>query len=379
MPRIVLQDVIKSFATPDGKSVLAADSVNLSIGDGELLALVGPSGCGKTTLLRLIAGLESADLGRILFNDQNVSHQSPKERDVAMVFQSHALFPHLTAFENIAFGLKLRGVARSEIETRVRDAAAMLSASHCLDRKPGKLSGGERQRVALARALVRQPKILLLDEPFSNLDEPLRIQMRNEIPLIRARSGATILFVTHDQEEALSIGDRVAVMRNGAIQQVATPREIYNAPANRFVAAFIGSPQMNLLHGSIAQRDGRLVFVGAETEPEISIPKFVLELGGARADWFGINVGRQVLLGFRPERVSLADNKSPRAGSGSVVGKIVSEQFIGAKTLLRVQVGERMICLSSDAGSHPAGGEVKLSFDFNRAHIFDAATGAAIG
>jgi multiple sugar transport system ATP-binding protein len=370
--------VIKSFATPDGKSVLAADSVNLSIGDGELFALVGPSGCGKTTLLRLIAGLESADLGRVLFNEHNVTHQSPKERDVAMVFQSHALFPHLTAFENIAFGLKLRGVARGEIEACVRDAAAMLSASHCLDRKPGKLSGGERQRVALARALVRQPKILLLDEPFSNLDEPLRIQMRNEIPLIRERSGATIIFVTHDQEEALSLGDRVGVMRNGAIQQVATPREIYNSPANRFVAAFIGSPQMNLFHGSIAQRGGRLVFVGAETEPD-SIAKFVLDLGGARADWFGINVGRQVLLGFRLEHVSLADAESLRAGSGHIVGKIVGEQFIGAKTLLRAQVEGRTVCLFSDTGRHATGSEVKLCFDFNRAQIFDAATGAAIG
>ena len=378
MPRIVLQDVIKSFATPDGKSVLAADSVNLSIGDGELLALVGPSGCGKTTLLRLIAGLESADHGRILFNDENVTHQSPKERDVAMVFQSHALFPHMTAFENIAFGLKLRGAARGEIETRVRDAAAMLSASHCLDRKPAKLSGGERQRVALARALVRQPKILLLDEPFSNLDEPLRVQMRNEMPLIRARSGATILFVTHDQGEALSLGDRVAVMRNGAIQQVAPPREIYDSPANRFVAGFVGSPQMNLLHGSIAQRDGRLVFVGAETEPD-SIAKFVLELGGTRADWFGINIGRQILLGFRPEHISLVDKGSPRNANGCVEGKIVSEQFIGAKTLLRVQIGERTITLSSDVGSHPPGSGVRLSFDFNRAHIFDAATGTAIG
>ncbi len=378
MPRIVLQNVIKSFAAPDGKSVLAADSVNLSIGDGELLALVGPSGCGKTTLLRLIAGLESADLGRILFNDQNVTSQSPKERDVAMVFQSHALFPHMTAFENIAFGLKLRGVARGEIETRVREAAAMLSASHCLDRKPGKLSGGERQRVALARALVRQPKILLLDEPFSNLDEPLRVQMRNELPLIRARSGATILFVTHDQEEALSLGDRVGVMRNGAIQQVATPREIYYSPANRFVAAFIGSPQMNLLHGSIAQREGRLIFVGAETAPD-SIAKFILELGGARADWFGINVGRQVLLGFRPEHISLEDNKSPRGANRCVAGKIVSEQFVGGKTILRVQIADRMICLSTEAGSHPPGSDVRLCFDFNRAHIFDAATGAAIG
>lgn len=376
MPRIALQDVIKSFATQDGKSVLAADSITLSVGDGELLAIVGPSGCGKTTLLRLIAGLESPDHGRILFGEQNVTRQSPKERDVAMVFQSHALFPHLTAFDNIAFGLKLRGVARGEIETRVRDAAAMLNASHCLDRKPGKLSGGERQRVALARALVRQPKILLLDEPFSNLDEPLRVQMRNELPLIRARSGATVIFVTHDQEEAMSLGDRVAVMRNGAIQQIAPPREIYSAPANRFVASFIGSPQMNLFHGSVAQRDGRLVFIGAEAEPEVSLPKFVLEPGGARADWFGGNVGRQVLLGFRPEHVSLADDKATRS---TVAGKIVTEQFIGAETILQIRVADRTVQLRSGSKrAHCAGEEVRLCFDFSRAHIFDAVTGVAV-
>ena len=378
MPRIVLQDVIKSFATSDGKSVLAADSVNISVENGELLALVGPSGCGKTTLLRLIAGLESADHGRILFGEQNVTRQQPKERDVAMVFQSHALFPHMTAFENIAFGLKLRGVARGEVEERVRDTAAMLSAGHCLDRKPSKLSGGERQRVALARALVRQPKILLLDEPFSNLDEPLRVQMRNELPAIRARSGATVIFVTHDQEEAMALGDRVAVMRNGAVQQVAAPREIYGAPTNRFVASFIGSPQMNLFHGSVAQREGRLLFIGAETEPEVSLPKFVLELGGARADWFGSNVGRQVLLGFRPEHVSLADDKAGR-NTRSIVARIIAEQFIGAETIVQVQVGERVIQLRG-GGSHKrqVGEEVALSFDFSRAHIFDAATGVAV-
>lgn len=378
MPRIVLQDVIKSFAAPDGKSILAADSVSFTVEDGELLALVGPSGCGKTTLLRLIAGLETPDHGRILFGEQNVTRCSPKERDVAMVFQSHALFPHLTAFENIAFGLKLRGVARREIEERVRDVAAMLSAGHCLDRKPGKLSGGERQRVALARALVRQPKILLLDEPFSNLDEPLRVQMRNELPAIRTRTGATVIFVTHDQEEAMSLGDRVAVMRHGAIQQIAPPREIYGKPANRFVASFMGSPQMNLFHGSVAQRDGRLLFIGAETEPEVSLPKFVLELGGARADWFGSNVGRQVLLGFRPEHVSLADGKMSPGTKGIIAGKVVSEQFIGAETIHQVQVADLIVRLCGGAGAHRAGDEVRLCFDFSRVHIFDAVTGVAV-
>lgn len=378
MPRIVLQDVIKSFATSDGKSVLAADSIALSVGDGELLALVGPSGCGKTTLLRLIAGLEMADHGRILFGEQNVTRQSPKERDVAMVFQSHALFPNMTAFENIAFGLKLRGVSRGEIQERVRDTAAMVSAGHCLDRKPDKLSGGERQRVALARALVRQPKILLLDEPFSNLDEPLRVQMRNELPALRTRTGATVIFVTHDQEEAMSLGDRVAVMRHGAVQQIAAPREIYGKPANRFVASFIGSPQMNLFHGNIAQRDGRLLFIGAETDPEVSLPKFVLELGGARADWFGSNVGRQVLLGFRPEHVSLADEKAAQGTKRHITGKVVSEQFIGAETLLQVQVADRMVRLCGGTGTHRSGDEVRLYFDFSRVHIFDAVTGVAV-
>ena len=370
--------MIKSFATQDGKSILAADSINLSVNDGELLAIVGPSGCGKTTLLRIIAGLETPDHGRILFGEQNVTRQPPKERDVAMVFQSHALFPHFTAFENIAFGLKLRGVARGEIEERVREVAMMLSASHCLDRKPGKLSGGERQRVALARALVRNPKILLLDEPFSNLDEPLRVQMRNELPAIRKRSGATVIFVTHDQEEAMSLGDRVSVMRNGALQQVATPREIYGSPANRFVASFIGSPQMNLFHGSVAQRDGRLLFIGAETEPEVSFPRFVLDSGGARADWFGSNVGRQVLLGFRPEHISLSDEKSAQDAKHQITGKITSEQFTGAATILQVQVADRVVRLRGDAVSLRAHEEVRLSFDFNRAYIFDAATGVAL-
>jgi multiple sugar transport system ATP-binding protein len=374
VPSIVLQDVIKSFTAPDGRSVLAADSVNLSVEDGELLALVGPSGCGKTTLLRLIAGLESADHGKILFGDLNVTHSTPRARDVAMVFQSLALFPHMTASENIAFGLKLRGVQRSEIAARVRETASMMGVTHCLDRKPGKLSGGERQRVALVRALVRQPKILLLDEPFSNLDEPLRIQLRNELPGIRARSGATVIFVTHDQEEALAIGDRVAVMRNGAIQQVASPCELYSNPANRFVATFIGSPQMNLIHGVAAHRDGRIVFIGAEAEPEVTLPGFILDTGGVRADWFADNVDRKILIGFRPEDVSLVETSA-----AMIRARVVSVQFIGSETVLQVRAAERDIRLRSRrAVAQKPGDDVGLFFDFDRVKVFEAATGAMI-
>jgi len=374
VPRIVLQDVIKSFAAPDGKSVLAADSVNLSVEAGELLALVGPSGCGKTTLLRLIAGLESADHGKILFGDTNVTRSTPKERDVAMVFQSLALFPHMTAQENIAFGLRLRGVQREEAASRVRESAGMMGVAHCLDRKPGKLSGGERQRVALARALVREPKILLLDEPFSNLDAPLRVQLRDELPGIRARTGATVIVVTHDQQEAMAIGDRVVVMRHGAIQQVATPQVSYSAPANRFVATFLGSPQMNLIHGNVVHRDGRILFVGAETEPEVVLPSFVLDTCGARADWFASNVGRQIILGFRPEAVSVVE-----MSAGMIRARVISVQFNGAETILTARAAERDIRLRSVgvAASKP-GDDVGLTFDFERAHLFDAATGVAI-
>jgi multiple sugar transport system ATP-binding protein len=266
VPRLVLEDLTKTFPAPEGKPFAAVDGVTLTIADRELLALVGPSGSGKTTLLRLIAGLESPERGNISFDGHNVTWHSPQDRDVALVFQSHALFPHFTAFENIAFGLKLRGTPADQIHTRVHETAELLGVVHCLDRRPAKLSGGERQRIALGRALIREPKVLLLDEPFANLDEPLRLQLRTELPRLRQRFATTIIFVTHDQEEALALGDRVAVIRKGALQQVGTPREIYERPANRFVASFLGTPAMNLFHGTIAQREGHLVFLGAEPD-----------------------------------------------------------------------------------------------------------------
>ena len=318
MPSIVLEDVKKTFPAATGKNVAAVANLSLTVVDREWLTIVGPSGSGKTTLLRLIAGLETPDHGRIRFDDENVTYQSPQSRDVAMVFQSHALFPHYTAFENIAFGLRLRGVSSAEIAQRVHETAALLGVAHCLDRPPAKLSGGERQRVALGRALIRQPKILLLDEPFANLDEPLRVQMQNELAALRQRFAVTLIWVTHHQAEALALGDRVAVLRKGELLQVGLPREVHDHPANHFVAGFIGSPAMNLFHGKVAQREGHLVLLGLEGDSDELPPRFILPLGSWRADWFGAQVGRTILLGLRPAaiRVVSQSHRRPARGSG---------------------------------------------------------------
>jgi len=237
--RLVLEQLTKSFSARNGQSVVAVDQLTLALAAGELLTLVGPSGCGKTTTLRLIAGLETPDAGRIKLDGREVNDVSPKERDVAMVFQHHALYPHLTAAENLGFGLRLRGVARAEITTRVRRIAETLGLGDCLLRKPGELSGGERQRVAIGRALIRRPKILLLDEPFANLDAPLRRELRRELLRLHREHELTTLLVTHDQAEALALGDRVAVMNAGRIEQVGTPAELRTQPASPFVATFL--------------------------------------------------------------------------------------------------------------------------------------------
>jgi len=378
VPRLVLEDLTKTFPASEGKAFAAVDGVSLTIADRELLALVGPSGSGKTTLLRLIAGLEAPERGNISFDTQKVTWQSPQDRDVALVFQSHALFPHFTAFENLAFGLKLRGVSADQINTRVHETATLLGVAHCLDRRPAKLSGGERQRIALGRALVREPKVLLLDEPFANLDGPLRAQMRVELPMLRQRFPTTIIFVTHDQEEALALGDRVAVIRKGAIQQVGSPREIYDHPANRFVASFIGSPAMNLFHGSIAQRESRLVFLGAEAD-DTSMPQFQLELGGARADWFGANVGRKILLGFRPEHIAPATASAIHDHPRPINAIMKSTAFIGIATHCQADITGRPITFRATPSAELSPGQiVLLTFDITHAHVFDAATGVAL-
>ena len=378
MPRIVLEAVTKTFPSREGTAPAAVDGVSLAVADRELLALVGPSGSGKTTLLRLIAGLETPEHGQISFDDRNVTWQSPQERDVALVFQSHALFPHFTGFQNLAFGLKLRGVPKDQINTRVHETAELLGVRHCLDRPPAKLSGGERQRIALGRALIRQPKVLLLDEPFANLDKPLRAQLRAELPALRQHFAPTIIFVTHDQEEALALGDRVAVIRKGTLQHVGPPRELYERPANRFVAAFIGAPAMNLFHGTIAHRAGRLVFLGAEADDHTPA-RFVLELGGIRADWFGPNVGRRILLGFRPEHISLAGETTSAPLPPPLTATVKSVEFLGAATHCVALVGGQPATFRvAPATPVQPGQSVSLAFDLRHAHSFDAATGARI-
>jgi multiple sugar transport system ATP-binding protein len=285
------------------------------------------------------------------------------------------LFPHLTAFDNVGIGLKLRQVSRSERESRVREVAEVLGITYCLDRKPGKLSGGERQRVALGRALVRRPRILLLDEPFSNLDEPLRDQLRGELLALRSRFEMTIVYVTHDQAEALAVGDRVAVLRKGTLQQAAAPAELYQAPANTFVASFIGSPPMNLLHGTVAQREGHLVLLGVESGSEATTP-LVVPLGGWRADWFSQNVGRTVLLGIRPERIAVASEPTARDGVAAVVQ---STQYGGTETVVRLAVGEhQMVARTAATTALRAGQSARLQFNLSGARVFDAGTGAAL-
>jgi multiple sugar transport system ATP-binding protein len=379
MPRILLEGVRKSFVAPDGESVRAVDGLTLAVADRELLALVGPSGCGKTTTLRLVAGLETADAGRILFNDQPVTTRPPIDRDVAMVFQSHALFPHLSAFDNLAFGLKIRHVSKPEIHSRVCETAEMLGVAHCLERNPGELSGGERQRIALGRALARRPRILLLDEPLSHLDEPLRLQMQQDLQTLRSRLAMTVIYVTHDQAEALALGDQVAVLNAGRIQQIGTPREIYNAPANTFVAGFVGSPPMNLLPGTVAQHDGQFVLVGADSTSAAPVETFMLPLSGWRADWFSQHLGHRVILGIRPESVGFSGNAAPANPAETLAAVVQSIHYLGAESLVRLVAGSRKIVARTKAALTIRSGQTTaLTFDLTHAHVYDAGTGALL-
>lgn len=347
--------------------------LTLTVPDGELLALVGPSGCGKTTTLRLIAGLETPTAGQILFDDQPVTDLPPMKRDVAMVFQSHALFPHFSAFDNLAFGLKLRHVSHAEIGSRVRETAELLGLTDCLERKPGELSGGERQRVALGRAIIRRPKILLLDEPLSHLDEPLRVQMRSELRALHSRLGLTVIHVTHDQAEALALGDRVAVMNQGQLQQTGTPREIHDTQANVFVAGFVGSPPMNLFHGTVGRRGEVLVLLAAGATPNAS-SAIAVPLGQWQADWFSNNIGRPVLLGVRPEDVNLSDAKTET--DRSVPASVQSMHYQGAETILHLLAGShRIVARARSPVFFQCGQQVTLNFDFTRARLYDVATG----
>jgi len=344
----------------------AVRGISLQVRDGEFLVLVGPSGCGKSTTLRMIAGLETLSGGELRIGERVVNDVPAKDRDIAMVFQSYALYPHMTVRENLSFGLKLRKLPRAQIGERVERAAGLLDLGSLLDRKPAQLSGGQRQRVALGRALVREPQVFLFDEPLSNLDAKLRVQMRKEIARLHRTVGATTIYVTHDQTEAMTLGDRIAVMNGGIVEQVGTPLELYDAPANRFVAGFIGSPAMNFVPGRLV-RDGGLWFVGKDGAPRIPIDP-------AREREMGSREGRDVILGVRPEDVSLA------VGEGSAWPLAVDAvEPMGNETIVYLGAGDaELVARVPPRPVVTPGQTVGALLPPDRLHFFDAESGQSL-
>ncbi len=326
-----------------------------------MVGLVGESGCGKSTLLRLIAGLEEATSGGIFLDDREVCRVKPQDRDVAMVFQNYALFPHLNVEQNMAFSLKFRKVAKPEIRLRVAEAAEVLGLAGLLRRKPAELSGGQRQRVALGRAMVCKPKVFLLDEPLSNLDARMRAGMRAEIAELHRRLGTTMIFVTHDQTEAMTLGQRLCVLDLGQVMQTGSPMDLYRRPAHRFVGDFIGTPGMNFVRGRLEDRDGGLAFVG-------SGDGLALGLGGDLAK----HAGGEVEMGIRPENISLA------AGAGDAMGTVQGCETLGHESLLRVRCGDHELVVRVPGAGAGGLAKVGLRFDLNAAAWFDAATGQAL-
>jgi multiple sugar transport system ATP-binding protein len=339
---------------PDGTR--AVNQVDLGIQDGEFVVLVGPSGCGKTTALRMVAGLEEISEGVLKIGDRVVNYVPPRDRDIAMVFQSYALYPHLSVYDNIAFGLKLKGVEKAEIEKRVQEAARILDLEPFLKRKPRALSGGQRQRVAMGRAIVRQPQAFLMDEPLSNLDAKLRVAMRAEIAGIQQRLGVTTIYVTHDQVEAMTMGDRVAVMRKGELQQVASPQDLYDEPVNLFVGGFIGSPAMNMLEATIERSDGGLA--ANFGNQRLALDDKVLEHHPQLRGYDG----RQVVVGIRPEDLEDASQARDSAPNRRLRGKVSLREALGSEIMVHISVDARAAQtedvreLREDVGVEPASG-----------------------
>lgn len=357
MAEVVLENVSKIY---DG-GVKAVNDVNVKIEDRDFLVLVGPSGCGKSTTLRMIAGLEEISEGTIRIDGKVINDVPPKDRDIAMVFQNYALYPHMSVRENMAFGLKLRKFPKAEIDNRVEEAAEILELSSYLDRKPKALSGGQRQRVALGRAIVRKPKVFLFDEPLSNLDAKLRNQMRAEIMQLHQRLDATIVYVTHDQVEAMTMGTRIVVMKDGLVQQIAPPIQLYNEPVNRFVAGFIGSPTMNFLEGGI--KSGQFNSKSFEYVLTPSQKKHSKD-------------GMQAILGLRPQDLEVGKSKR---GHGQIVGTVEIAETLGSETLLHITTGEeKLVARVAADTTFKVGGALELRFDPKRAHLFSSETGEVI-
>jgi multiple sugar transport system ATP-binding protein len=349
--------------------VAAIDDLSLEVADGELLVLIGPSGCGKTTALRLIAGLEEPTRGSIAVGGRTLDGVPPKDRDVAMVFQSDTLYPHLSVYGNLAFALKMRGTVRSEIRRRIADTAALLDIAALLDRRGWELSGGQKRRVALGRAIVRRPAVFLLDEPLTGLDAALRSQIRREIRCLHQRLGTTMIYVTHDQAEAMTLGDRLAVLRDGRLQQIADPVGLYRRPANRFVAALLGGPPMNFFPGRIDARDGRLTFRGRYFKFPIS------QSWGAALQ---SHVDRNVLLGIRPEHLRRS-SAARSAVAATLLATVHGRELLGAEQHVDLRWAGGEITLRADSRENYGQNEaIKLAFSMEDVYFFDAATEKAI-
>ncbi|MEW6306894.1 MAG: ABC transporter ATP-binding protein [Verrucomicrobiota bacterium] len=377
MASVVLENLAKRFRGPGGRDICAVREVNLSVGDGELLVLVGPSGCGKTTTLRLIAGLEAPEQGNVVFDGSIVTHVDPRDRQVAMVFQNHALYPHMTARENIESALKWRKVKPEEIEKRVGEITALLKLNACLHRLPEDLSGGEQQRVALGRALVQRPKVLLLDEPLSNLDAPLRLQLRREIARLNRQLGLTMIYVTHDQSEALALGGRIAVMDDGALQQVASARDIYEQPANLFVAGFFSLPPMNLLPGTITAGGPDIFFESSAAASRGEIFRVVVDASiRERMERY---TGKDVTMGVRPEHVRLGCPSEGTANGAVICGVVEAVELLGTESLVVLRAGGASIAARvATCDAIPPGETAMVRFGAHRVYFFDNVTGRAI-
>jgi multiple sugar transport system ATP-binding protein len=364
-----MAEVIYDHVTKRFDSVVAVNDLTLEVEDGEFLVLVGPSGCGKTTALRCLAGLEEVTSGEILIGDRVVTHIPPKDRDIAMVFQNYALYPHMTVYDNMAFGLKLRKVPKQEIDRRVKEAAEILGIQDLLNRKPRQLSGGQRQRVALGRAIVREPQVFLMDEPLSNLDAKLRVQTRGELIKLQRRLGVTTIYVTHDQVEAMTMGHRIAVLNNGVLQQLDTPENLYDRPANLFVATFIGSPAMNIFPARVTGGDGSLAVVAGDVRLEL------LPVHRARlADY----VDREVLVGIRPEDFEVV------AGGEGIAGQTIRLPVeliepLGAETLVHLRGPAGTLIAQGQPRIHLHPGEVvTVRVRVEHLHAFDLQTEQAL-
>ena len=384
MARVVIEHLTKVFSGPRGATIRAVEDASLTVEEKELLVLVGPSGCGKTTTLRLIAGLEEPTSGTVAIDGTIVNHMPPKDRDIAMVFQNYALYPHMSGYENMAFGLKLRRISKAETVRRVEEAAEMLDLANCLERRPQELSGGQRQRVALGRALVRRPKVLLLDEPLSGLDARLRAQMRAEIARLHERLGLTMLYVTHDQMEAMTLGDRIAVMKEGTLKEVAEPIRLYQRPGDRFVAGFFGSPPMNFFHGEIIGNGSGLFFEeqlqGRDALPRRETPappRFSLRLADELSVTIRRYVGKQIVLGIRPEDMKpAAMTELGQQRIGAIAERV---EVLGAETHLHLASAAHSFIARIQSGDGIViNGKISLVVAMQNAHFFDPSTEKAI-